>query len=352
MNPKGSLSKLGQGFLIRYKFWFSLLGVLFLSLVVFRVIFYIHFTDFERFSNAEYEVIQGTAASEPLTNRLLGPFLVLLISRLGFPFVVSLVVFNLLMVISLHQVMFLILFRLTDRSYEKSFRYLILFAFLLIAFQDYWWLFTWDYIDVLVFSIFIYGVSQGVSLPFFGVLFLVGILNRESGLFIALWLVIDAFNFRPDRQSKFNFKLEFVDKRKLLLGILLLLGGIVYIQLVRDYRFTETAANIGDGLAPKTLGNHIVLGENIWNLLAANLISINIINTFFILGLPIYFYSNRSKFNELISKCVLLFACILGAIFTFGVINETRIFFILIPFLLFFHMTFSNRRAEPENQSA
>jgi hypothetical protein len=62
-----------------------------------------------------------------------------------------------------------------------------LFALLLNGYQ----LFVWDVIGVTIFYAFLIIVIRGLSWKWTVLLFAVAILNRESGLFIALWLLAD-----------------------------------------------------------------------------------------------------------------------------------------------------------------
>ena len=64
-------------------------------------------------------------------------------------------------------------------------------------------LYSWDFIDIIVFILFIDFVLSGKSLRWFIGLFAIAILNRDSAVFIALWLILDPLvRFFYQRQYK------------------------------------------------------------------------------------------------------------------------------------------------------
>ena len=64
-------------------------------------------------------------------------------------------------------------------------------------------LYSWDFIDIIVFLVFVDFVLSDVSLPWFLGLFAIAIWNRDSAVFIALWLIFDPLvRFYYQRQRK------------------------------------------------------------------------------------------------------------------------------------------------------
>lgn len=329
----------------KYKFIIYLFFTLFLSLVVFKILNLIHAPNINDLSSAAYGVIIGKPHWRAYSNRLLGPYIVYFISEFGFTFNKSLKIFNLLMIFIQNLSLYFMLLSQTKKSYELSFKYIIFFSFILIGMQHYW-SYTWDYIDIIVFTFFVWAIFEKRSTLFFIILFFIEIINRESALFIALYLIIDSyrFNFNHLRNIQ-NVSLLLSDKMKFKTGILLLVIGSIYTKIIRDYLFIESLIpGIGNDLAHKYLGNHFYLLSNLKHIFIWNITSLEIINSIFIFGVIIFFLINLPKFKELHLKAFILFICILCSIFIFGAINETRNFIILIPFLIFFHLDFYEKR--------
>jgi len=314
---------------------------LFLSLVTFKILNLIHNPNIDDLSNTAYGVIIGKPHWRAYSNRLLGPYIVYFISKFGFTLNFSFKIFVLLMIFIQNLCLYFMLLSQTKKSYELSFKYIIYFSFIVISMQHYW-SFTWDYIDVIVFTFFIWAIFQKRPIIFFIILFFIEIINRESALFIALYLIIDShsFNFNNLRNIH-NFRMILRDKMKFKIGVILLVMGAVYTKIIRDYLFIESCfPQIGNDSIHKYLGNHFRLLNNLYALFIGNIKSLNIINSIFIFGIIIFFIVNLPKFKELHFKVFILFICILCSIFIFGNIYESRNFLILIPFLIFFHLDF------------
>jgi len=102
----------------------------------------------------------------------------------------------------------------------------LLFAFLLHPL----WLYAWDNASIVLFVLFTYFVMTDKTWRWFVALFAVAIFNRESALYIALWMVLDPLckavlsRQRPNRFQGFMLGA----------GILCLIGGMVLIETLRS----------------------------------------------------------------------------------------------------------------------
>jgi hypothetical protein len=208
---------------------------------------------------------------------------------------------------------------------------------------QHYWSYPWDYIDLGVFTLFAFFIFTRKPTIFFIALFLLEIINRESALFIPLFLVIDAFHI--ELSSK-NIRLSVCHKSKLLIGMLLITLGILYTKFIRHFLFIESSIKaIADDSSHQLLGNHFLLKDNV-RAFFHNFLTKDFVVSVFIVLMVLFLLGNVKKFSEVQLKALVLFMSLLISIFLFGLINETRMLTVLLPFLLFFHISFKR-----ENQS-
>ncbi|MBI5965287.1 MAG: hypothetical protein HY863_17565, partial [Chloroflexi bacterium] len=86
------------------------------------------------------------------------------------------------------------------------------------------------------------------------------------------------------------------------------------------------------------IGNHFHFSKNILDLFFNNLTSLNILNSIFILGSIAYLVYFIRQYTGRQIKAFAVFIILVVNILIFGVINETRMYIILVPFLIFFQM--------------
>ncbi|MGC8774081.1 MAG: hypothetical protein ACP5R6_02310 [Chlorobaculum sp.] len=298
-----------------------------ISLSVFKVLMQIHDGHFEALVNAAHGVIEGKPHWIAYQNRLLGPYTVYFISKLGLSFHFSLKIYILSMVF-LQNITLFFLIRHMNIKHQESLAWVILYCFAFILVQHYWF-YTWDSLDAIIFTLFAWGIFNVQSPYYFAIIFCVALLNRESAIFISLYILIDAFNFKSAKEP------HFVSLKKLLIGISLILAGLAYTKAIRHYLFISKPNGQPD-TAHELIGNHIYLSQNLLDLFVHNAFSLEIINSAFIIISTLYFSSllARSHSDKQI-KALLIFFAIIANILTFGLINETRMFIILIPFVIF-----------------
>lgn len=298
-------------------------------------------------SNAAEGIIRGTPQWRATQNRILGPAVVSLISNItGLTFFNSYLIVIWSLLIFANVLSFKIFLTLT-KDKKIALNYSFLFAVLFLFIQDVRCVYIWDFIDLIVFILFAYGVFNKIKLRYLVILFLVCLLNKESALFISLWIFMDSFNFNNPKyiHSKETFKRKIVNYPKLTLSIFLTIGGVIYTKLIRDALFIQSMIPfIGYDLKHAVWGQHFQVIYNIKMLIR---IFVRFKTTEFVIPIilfvvPLYLLY-KMKANEFSIKVMLLFLVMLVSIFVFGFILETRVYCILIPFALMLKLYFDNK---------
>jgi len=302
-----------------------------------RIISFIHNQSLPKLALISDSVLQGKVYNCAFQNRLIGPLAVRTIETLwALSPPKSYFIFLILLLPLTNIVLFFILYRLSGDE-NVSLRYLLYLILSFILLQDKDYLYTWDVIGLLLFSLFAFGIFARKATSFFIILFTVAIFNKEDALFIPLWLIIDAFAF----EGKKRFGLYVQDHQKLGKGIILILAGAGLIKYLRSQLWMLQPEIAG-------FGNQFELFTSLKRLFYENFFNLKIIITFFVLSVAYFFFVNRRKMSFYTAKTAVLFFCMYVATITFGVILETRIWFNIVPFMLMFHMYFQRLMKEPD----
>jgi hypothetical protein len=277
-------------------------------------------------------------------NRLLGPWLVQLISfATGWPFPLS---FKLFLIASLLLTGFVSFYIFLDLTKNKvvSLRYSFYLSLCFLAFQDKSWFYLWDLMDVIIFLVFAYSIFRNLSMRYFVCLFIISLLNKEDALFISLWMIIDSFKYDNNSSKNIQTKSLKINYYRLSLGILLMISGMFYTKLVRDSLFVKSMIpGVGLDSYHATIGEHFRIFANIKYLTDFTYLKDeNIVVPLlpFLLIIPLVYVLYKLRPDEYLIKVMILFFCMLLLIFMFGSIGETRVFFILIPFVLILNLEF------------
>ncbi len=319
------------------------LGVTFIAICAFKILLAIHSPNQEALISTALGVLEGRPHWLAYQNRLLGPYTVQLISMLGVSFKGAWMIYHATTLLVLCLLIYWML-RQEKCSQKESLGYLVGFLFAFLTFQDDQF-YTWDCIDLIVFTAFAYGIFRAHSRWFFVGLFLVGILNRESALFIAVYLMLDSVEFSKGRAAP---KLKSI--KSLAVGSVLLILGMAYTKFVRHALFVSRPSGAPD-THHELIGNHIYFLENLNDLFWTNFFDRNFVVSAFLLTAFAYFASRYKAMSDRQLKCFAMLAVLCLNILIFGIINETRMLFILFPFFLFLwlslHMQFgvANQRA-------
>src|SRR3990172_9077660 len=307
-----------------------------ISLAVFKVFMQIHVHHFKWLSKASYVVTIGKPHWLAYQNRILGPYMVSFISLSGLSYSESLKVFIFLGIFIQSAALLFVLTKMKE-NFFNAMNYIVLFSFLFIAVQHRWF-YAWDSIDAIIFIFFVWGIFAKKPAVYFIFIFFISILNRETALFISLYIVIDSFQIKLINNNLFpRIKVSLVSGAKLAVGLILTVAGMVYTKFIRHQLFISKSSGADDA-AHELIGNHIYLLQNVVDLFYLNAFSVNIVNSLFIFGAVGYLSLFVKHYEEHQLKAYLVFMIIIANIMAFGIINETRMYIILLPFLLFFHI--------------
>lgn len=207
--------------------------------------------------------------------------------------------------------------------YRKAGYPLILSVLLMILVQHPDWLYGWDILDFLFMTLMLIGIDRKLGLGYFTFLFALAISNRESALFIPLWILIDAIQKKSVRGI-------------VSAGVMMALGvGLVFY--LRQSFIMSGLDYAGFDSAHKDFGNWFVLFENLqhpfetfapWKP-SLSLVPAAVVGSFIYLT----FGWKRSSVTE--KKIIVFCISIIFSIYSFMYIHETRGWIILLPFLIY-----------------
>jgi hypothetical protein len=168
------------------------------SALAWRVVELIHGGRFGEFAAECDAILAGRPFSPAFQNRLLGPWLLRNVT--GLAGVSSPKAFSILLFAFLacaHAVSFESLRRLRGNA-ASALQSTVLSCAAFVLLTDSGWLKVWDAPDYLVFHLLAVCILWQTRPGWIAALFAVAIGNRESALFVALWLVLSAVDFRPE----------------------------------------------------------------------------------------------------------------------------------------------------------
>jgi len=301
--------------------WVGPTAAIALALAQFRILYMFLGPDYPRSVMAAFGVVHGKPHWRIYQSRILGPYLVDSLTRV-FPSAASAYVFVTIAVLAAAGI---VAWRVGDRiaGERGSWRCLLAihagFAFLLA----HPWLYIWDYFDLLVFMLFVLFVVEKRPTWWFVALCLIGMLNHEIAMFIGLWLVVDGVMKRAWLRAGS--------------GVACVVAGLVMIELLRRSLLVE---ELGPKLfidAPKDVGKsfYFALGHNLYD---AYLIFMHwdyrllFLIVMFVIAIPFVAWWVFKRYPEWRSL-VIVQVLMLGSLVTFGLLIETRVYIVLVPFL-------------------
>jgi hypothetical protein len=311
----------------------SYLFVILLSFVEFRLILLIHAKDINDLAHAAYGIVIGEPHWIEYQNRLIGPYLVKIISDIfAFSYIKTYLGASIGLHILKNCIFFLLVKKLT-KNCQQSIQFAIFFVFCFLIIQHTRWLYLWDYFDVIIFTIFIYGVFTYKKNLYYGLLFCIAIFNKESCLFIPAWMVIDAIVFKGD-VGRLKFHIKIYKWQRLIIGIVLLIIGIVLTKYIREaLLIREVAAPLNVAFAmerPFHFKRNVNTFIDNWSIFYP---SLNFLVNIWIVAIPSFALAFQKYFDDTIFKLVISVLMIYFSILLFGLIDETRIYSILIPYI-------------------
>lgn len=285
------------------------------------------------------DVTRGTPVWKAFQNRLLGPEMVHAASAAThLPFAVCYREFTYALLLVTNALSF-VLFRGMGIAPRVACAYTLAVAGLFLALQDTSSLYLWDYIELPINLLFAYGVFRGLRLRFFVTLFLVGLLNRESALFIPLWLILDAW--RPARALASPRRFRVLQA---VLGAALVAAGIGFTSWLRTRLYHGVEGGAYQGIA----GQQLRLADN-WKALHEG-DSGWLMAVLFVSFLGWTWTLARRAQTPQRGVIGLLIGLMALSNLLFGLLGEPRVWIPLIPFALFLWQ--SARRPESAASSA
>ncbi len=162
--------KIGNSILERISKIFPALVITFISFAVFKVLMQIHAAEFDTLTKNAYGVLIGKPNWIAYQNRLLGSYIVQLISMIGLPFFASFKVYICFMTL-VQNFLFYFLLRKLNMPLRKSLIWVMIYSFSFILIQHKWF-YPWDSLDAILFMLFAWGILQRKKTIFFCILFL------------------------------------------------------------------------------------------------------------------------------------------------------------------------------------
>jgi hypothetical protein len=206
-------------------------------------------------------------------------------------------------------------------------------------------LYSWDLIDIIVFIVFIDFVLSEFSLPWFIGLFAIATWNRDSANFIALWLIIDPL-VRFIYQRRYKLRKTPLDWHRIIAGAICIGAGLIIVELLKSNLMIE---EMGPTLFPGNLVPTAGKRYNFALLFNVELLKDVLFNYKTWIIAPYYRIWIVVPFLAVVialgTKVVrldpqrylsfyLIELSILAGLCSFGFIFETRVFVILIPFVV------------------
>lgn len=204
--------------------------------------------------NFPLRVASGITTGEPIyriwQSRLLGPYLVKLLGAVtDLPFAAAFIFTCIGLSVVKTFATFSTFSVITRRCWHAWF-YTLMCMVLFIALQNHQPLYVWDWIDFTIFLLLVRGVALDLSDTYFILLFAVAIFNRETALFIGIWVGLRAFSVV---RSGEGWRIEASRPFRLVKGLAMLIAGVVLVELIRSALFvkgTTDATMLDRGAGP------------------------------------------------------------------------------------------------------
>jgi len=196
-------------------------------------------------------------------------------------------------------------------------------------------LYSWDFVDLIVFTLFIDFVLSNRPLSWFIGLFAVATFNRDSANLLALWLVAEPV-LRALRRRLKDGVMPALDWRRMLAGVLCIAAGLAIAELLRRNLLIEE-------MAPKYFPDNPVVAGHRYNFvlpinieyLRHSLFTPTALLVLGFLGTTVWLGATLARRDP--QRQLPLFAvelALIAAMLGFGIIYEPRIFVPLIPFFV------------------
>jgi hypothetical protein len=184
----------------------------------------------------------------------------------------------------------------------------------------------WDSVEYLTFTAFAWAVLTRASNTTFALLFVIALLNRESGLFMAVWLVASGL-MMPSTDAVARH----VRRGRIAMGLGLGIAGTAFVLAARRMLWAGTLP-----ASPMTpWGNHFELVDNVRKL-AADVGALNH-ESLFILAIPAvagWLYRARRELDANGAAMVVVLAGIAASNLCFASVTEARTWLVCVPLVV------------------
>jgi hypothetical protein len=274
------------------------------------------------------ELIKGNS-DRAFIQRLLGPYVIILIQKFSFSLETSYRIFIKLNFL-VNALVFYYSMKKLNLNILKSSSYLIIYKFLICSYFGSLF-YPWDFIDLWIYVILLYLILKKKNIFSFVMLFFFSMLNGERALIIPVYIVINSITLIKKKIS--------INLNNFFLGLILLILGIIYLYVIRIY-----LSPIKPGTTETIFGgNGFHLLRNIEHFLFINWFSHNFFYQITFVALTVYFISSIYKFKKFQINIFLIYLIKFSLVFTFGIIEEVRDFLFIIPTALILFITINEK---------
>jgi hypothetical protein len=298
----------------------------------FWVIFYFTLSRYIRVSvGTSLEVTTGNPLWKTFQSRVLGPYLIKVLSLgLSDNYVAAYICFQ-IVTVTIAGFLCWRLGRKYGGSDQAALLALMIFLICFVLLLSPPTLYSWDLIDLIVFAVFIDFVLSRLSLGWFVGLFAIAIWNRDSAIFIALWLIFDPivrwlYQLR-NRRSK-----PAIDWHRIIAGIACIAAGLIIVHVLKK---TLSLEQIVQGIPASRGGEYnFVFAINL-ELIKHSLFTpwffvlVPFVPTLILLGAAFVRLDPERYLAIYLVALSMLAGC-----FLFGYFGELRIYLILVPFVV------------------
>lgn len=342
-NPQLTLSNLWQ------QLFPSLFGVialvLLISLLEFRVTWILHDDESHSIKNAHENILNGAAYWNIWQSRVLGSWVMGGMQYLLGSTFHTAVLYSFLLFMLLKNATFYYVARQLGATIKMALATTTIFAGLFIILQDDQWLFAWDVLEIVVFTLLVHGAIQQRPWWYFVVLFTVGIFNRESALFISIWLMISAFNCHS-WADLIALRWRPIAWFRFLLGLGLTIAGIWLVSYLRE-TLQLTTPQLSEAAAEDIVlygeAAHIMVLWNLQDTFVSNWLHptqyMNFLVSALVIATPVVLVYYRNLIASPRQPWWSLSCIYIGmylAVWLFAYLNETRVFLYFLPFWCYF----------------
>jgi len=324
----------------------------FFALVQFRLIIMLFDADYGRAVDAAAGVLAGRPHWRTYQARVLGPFLIDLISPLFPSFYDAHVCFSIVTLAVMGYLAWRIGWRIganLGAAMLALFVFETSFSFLLAPH----WFYAWDYLDIIVFLVFVDFVVAGMSWPWFVGVWAIGIFSRDSAAFISVWMIFEALSRRYLLRQPGGGE-ERLDRGMLIAGIVSFVLSAVIVEAL-------TRALLIEEVGPKIFKDVAGEGGQMFYLLRIGLnfdLAIDSLTRFYYdMPFVILIYVGvtmalalgimRADRRRYFALGLIYFAHI-GATLVFGILNETRVYVEQIPLVILGTLVLTRTNGGPE----